>query len=219
MKILLIEDDKDIVSFLKQALQEAKHCVDIALDGLDGEYLATTNNYDVIILDWMLPSLSGIELLERIRAKEISTPVLMLSAKGEVQDKVQGLQVGADDYLAKPFSIEELEARLIALYRRGFSKGANTIEIADISIDLTTKSVLKNAKNINIRAKEYELLLLLVKNKNSILSKAMIESQLWGSEEFINSNTIEATIYRLRSKLGKDLIKSYRNLGYKIEEQ
>jgi len=218
MKILIIEDDKDIVSFLKRGLTEARHTVDSVLDGLDGEYLATTNFYDVIILDWMLPGISGIELLDNLRSNNIVTPVLMLSAKGEVQDKVEGLRVGADDYLAKPFSIEELEARLKALYRRGIAKGTNAIVIADISIDLSTKNILKGNKAINLTAKEYDLLIFLLKHKNSIISKAMIESQLWSNEEFINSNAIEATIYRLRNKLGKDLIKSYRNLGYKIEE-
>jgi len=216
MKILLIEDDEKILSFLQKGLKEDGHSVEIAKNGEDGEYLAKTNHYDVIILDWMLPKKSGIEVLNSIR-EEINTPILMLTARDEVEDKVTCLKLGADDYLTKPFAYEELEARILALYRRSVSKGSNFIEIKDIKIDINNKILLKNEKSINLSAKEWELLLFLIKNKNSIVSNEMIENQLWADVPYMNSNVIAVTIYHLRKKIGKDIIKSYRSLGYKIE--
>ncbi|GAB6045816.1 response regulator transcription factor [Caminibacter profundus] len=216
MKILLIEDDEKILSFLQKGLKEDGHSVEIAKNGEDGEYLAKTNNYDVIILDWMLPKKSGIEVLNSIR-EEINTPILMLTAIDEVEDKVTCLKLGADDYLTKPFAYEELEARILALYRRSITKGSNFIEIKDIKIDINNKILLKNEKSISLSAKEWELLLFLIKNKNSIISNEMIENQLWADVPYMNSNVIAVTIYHLRKKIGKDIIKSYRGLGYKIE--
>jgi DNA-binding response OmpR family regulator len=218
MKILIIEDDEHILSFLIRGFEEDGYVVDSAKDGLDGEYLATVNTYDVVILDWMLPSKSGFDILRSLRNKNISTPILMLSAKDEVKDKVSGLKVGADDYLSKPFSFEELQARVEALYRRNISQGTNSIDIGVLNINLGDKSVTVDHEKIKLTAKEYELLIFLVNYKNSIVSKSMIEEQLWGNEAYINSNVIEVTMYHLRQKLGKELIQSYRNLGYKIED-
>ncbi len=217
MKILIIEDDENILSFLKRGFAEDGFIVDTASDGEDGEYLAVTNSYDVIILDWMMPYKNGLEVLASLRKKKISTPTIMLSAKGEVKDKISGLNSGADDYLAKPFSFDELLARVEALYRRNISNGINELTIGDISINIDKKTVKKNDITIEITAKEYELLSFLLKNKNSIVSNAMIEEQLWDNQDFINSNVIQVTIYHLRKKLGKDFIKSFRGLGYKIE--
>lgn len=217
MKILLIEDDAHIVSFLQRGLVEEGHSIDTALDGEEGEYLASINTYDLIILDWMLPSKNGIEVLNSLRKKNISTSVLMLTAKGEIDDKVLGLNSGADDYLSKPFSFKELIARIDAIYRRSLSDGKNTILINDLNIDISKKIVKKKDIEILLTAKEYELLLFLIKNKNSMVSNGMIEEQLWNNEEFTNSNVIQVTIYHLRKKIGKNLIKSFRGLGYKIE--
>lgn len=217
MKILLIEDDAHIVSFLQRGLVEEGHSIDNALDGEEGEYLASINTYDLIILDWMLPSKNGIEVLNSLRKKNISTSVLMLTAKGEIDDKVLGLNNGADDYLSKPFSFKELIARIDAIYRRSLSDGKNTILINDLNIDISKKIVKKENIEILLTAKEYELLLFLIKNKNSMVSNGMIEEQLWNNEEFTNSNVIQVTIYHLRKKIGKNLIKSFRGLGYKIE--
>lgn len=217
MKILLIEDDAHIVSFLERGLVEEGHSIDTALDGEEGEYLASINTYDLIILDWMLPSKNGIEVLNSLRKKNISTSVLMLTAKGEIDDKVLGLNSGADDYLSKPFSFKELIARIDAIYRRSLSDGKNTILINDLNIDISKKIVKKEDIEILLTAKEYELLLFLIKNKNSMVSNGMIEEQLWNNEEFTNSNVIQVTIYHLRKKIGKNLIKSFRGLGYKIE--
>jgi DNA-binding response OmpR family regulator len=217
MKILLVEDDTNIVSFLQRGLIEEGHSIDTSLDGEEGEYLASINSYDLIILDWMLPSKNGIEILNSLREKDISTSVLMLTAKSEIDDKVLGLNSGADDYLAKPFSFKELNARIDAIYRRSLSDGKNIIIVKDLQIDIHKKVVKKQNIEILLSSKEYELLLFLIKNKNSMVSNGMIEEQLWNNEEFTNSNVIQVTIYNLRKKIGKDLITSFRGLGYKIE--
>ena len=218
MKLLIIEDDIDILSFLNKGLQEEGYIIDTATNGEDGEYLALVNIYDLIILDWMLPLKNGIEVLKKLRANHILAPVLMLTAKGEIANKVQGLKTGADDYLSKPFSFDELEARIEALYRRNISTNAtNIIKFNNIIIDIDTKIVKNNDKIINLSAKEYELLVYLIKNKNSYVSKTMIEDGLWNNEEFINSNVIQVTIHNLRKKIGKEYIKNFRGLGYKLE--
>lgn len=217
MKILIVEDDENILSFLKRGFQEEDYIIDSADDGDDGEYLATSNSYDIIILDWMLPNKSGIEILSSIREQNITTPVIMLTAKGEIDDKIEGLTYGADDYMSKPFSFKELLARSKALYRRSISVASNSINIKDIIINIDAKSVTKDNQELELAQKEYELLLFLAKNKNKIVSNAMIEEQLWNNEEYINSNVIQVTIYNLRKKLGKEFIKSSRGLGYKIE--
>jgi len=218
MKLLIIEDDKDILSFLKRGLEEDGYIIDSALNGEDGEYLATINIYDVIILDWMLPLKNGIEVLKSLRGKNITTPILMLTAKDETKDKVQGLKTGCDDYLSKPFNFDELEARIEALYRRSLSLNAtNKIVFQDICINIDTNIVTKENKIIKLSSKEYELLLFLIKHKNSFVSKTMIEEGLWSNEEFINSNVIQVTMHNLRKKIGKEFIQNFRGLGYKIE--
>ena len=217
MKLLIIEDDENILSFLKRGFEEDNYIVDTAFDGEDGEYLALLNSYDVIISDWMLPFKSGIEVVQSLREKNITTPVIMLSAKDEIEDKITGLKYGADDYLAKPFSFAELSARVEALHRRNISSGLNLITLGDISINTDTKTVMKASQSIELTAKEYELLMFLIQNKNGYVSNGMIEEQLWNNQEYINSNVIQVTIYHLRKKLSKELIKSNRGLGYKIE--
>lgn len=217
MKILIIEDDKHILSFLTRGFEEDGYVVDSATDGAEGEYMALMHSYDVIILDWMLPSKDGLEIIKSLRKKNISTPTIMLSAKGDTRDKISGLRSGVDDYLPKPFSFEELLARVEALHRRDISKGVNQILVGDLSIDMDSKMIMRQGKMVKLSAKEYELLLFLLKYKNSLVSNAMIEEQLWSHQEYINSNVIQVTIYDLRKKLGKDFIKSSRGLGYKIE--
>jgi DNA-binding response OmpR family regulator len=214
MKILIIEDDEAILSLLKRGLEEEGMIIDTAKDGEDGEYLAEINHYDIVILDWMLPQKSGIELLKDLREKGIKTPVLMLTAKDAIENKIEGLNEGADDYLTKPFNFDELLARLNAIYRRSVLKGNNKIVIDDIEVDFDSKIIRKNGEVVNLTAKEFELLEFLIANRGSVVSVDMIQDQLWNSDEFINSNVIQVIIYRLRNKLGKDLIKSKRNMGY-----
>jgi len=217
MKILIIEDDEAILSLLKRGLEEEGMIIDTATNGEDGEYLAKMNHYDIIILDWMLPQKSGIEVLESLREENIKTPVLMLTAKDETENKVEGLNIGADDYLTKPFNFDELIARLNAIYRRSVLKGDNKIVIKDVEIDLNAKLVRKNGEIVNLTAKEFEFLEFLVANRGKLVSIDMLENQLWSNEEFVNSNVIQVIIYRLRNKLGKDFIKSKRGMGYFIE--
>ena len=217
MKMLIIEDDENILSMLKRGFEEENFIIDCSLDGEEGEYLALSNSYDIILLDWMLPNKNGIEILKNIRAQGITTSIIMLTAKGEVDDKVNGLSNGADDYLAKPFSFKELLARVNALYRRSLSTTTNKFELHDVIIDLDLKRVTKNDEQVIMTQKEFELLLFLIKNKNQLVSNSIIEEQLWNNEEYINSNVIQVTIYNLRKKLGKEFIKSSRGLGYKIE--
>ncbi len=217
MKLLIIEDDENILSLLQRTFSEDGYVVDSAVDGEEGEYLAVMNSYDVIILDWMLPLKNGIEVISSLREKNITTPTIMLSAKGETEDKIVGLKHGADDYLSKPFSFAELEARVEALYRRNISQGVTLIKIGDIEIDSDNRTVIKNKQRVELTSKEYELLMFLFKNKNAYVSNAMIEEQLWNNQEYINSNVIQVTVYHLRKKLGKELIKSNRGLGYKVE--
>ncbi len=217
MKLLIIEDDKSILNMLKRGLEEEDFIIDTAENGEDGEYLASLNHYDIIILDWMLPQKSGIEVLKSLRDKNILTPVLMLTAKDTTNDKVEGLNNGADDYLAKPFSFDELLARLNAIYRRSALKGNNKIIVDNIEIDFDAKVVKKDGKIVDLTAKEFELLEFLFANKGNLVSTEMIQDQLWNSEKFINSNVIQVIVYRLRNKLSKDLIKSKRGIGYYIE--
>ncbi len=216
MKILVVEDDENIISLLKRGFEEDGFIVDTASDGEDGEYLASVNKYDVIILDWMLPSKSGIDILSSLRDKSISTPTIMLTAKSDIADKLSALCLGADDYLPKPFSFNELSARVQDLYRRTISSAHNTIEIKDITIAIDLKSVKKTNQEIALTQTEYELLLFLIKHKNGVVSNSMIEDQLWNDETYINSNVIQVTIYNLRKKIGKEYIKSSRGLGYTI---
>jgi DNA-binding response OmpR family regulator len=214
---LIIEDDIAILNMLKRGLEDEDFVVDTAKDGEEGEYMAKVNHYDVIILDWMLPKKEGIEVLKSIRKENILTPVLMLTAKDTTNNKIEGLNNGADDYLAKPFSFDELLARLQAIYRRSALKGNNKLIINNIEIDFDSKVVKKDGELVDLTAKEYELLEFLLSHKGSVVSAEMIQEQLWNSEEFITSNVIQVIVYRLRNKLAKDLIKSKRNLGYFVE--
>jgi len=218
MKILIVEDDINILSLLKEFFEE-NYVVDVASNGEEAQYLAVMNKYDVIILDWMLPLKSGIKVLENLRNQNINTPIIMLTAKDEIKYKVKGLKYGADDYLSKPFSFEELNARVNALYRRSSLDGLNIIQINNIFIDTNKKIVKKDDEIVKLSSKEYKLLLFLITNKNSYVSKFMLEDQLWTDQEFIVSNVIEVTIFNLRKKLSKELIKNYKGLGYKIEDQ
>jgi len=217
MKILIVEDDVHIVSFLTRGFSEDGYLVENSTEGREGEYMATTNTYDIIILDWMLPGKSGIEILQSLRQNKIKTPIIMLTAKDEISDKVTALKKGADDYLTKPFAYEELRARVEALYRRSAMEGNNSITIQDITLDLDAKTIQKGDNTISLSQKEFELLLFLVKHKNSMVTTTMIEEQLWGIDHITHSNVVQVTIYHLRKKVGKTFIKSFRGMGYKIE--
>lgn len=218
MKLLIVEDDINILSLLENGFKESGHIIDKADNGEDGEYLASINKYDVIILDWMLPIKSGIDILDYIRIQNINTPVLMLSAKDQTESKIQALKRGCDDYLSKPFSFEELEARIEALHRRyvnNYEKGL--IVFDDMIINKETKIILKNKIKLKLSSKELDILFLLIEHKNLFVSKSMIEEMIYNNEQIISSNVVSVTIHNLRKKIGNDVIKNFRGMGYKIE--
>lgn len=216
MKILIVEDEKKIAALIAQSFKEANHICEATASGEEAIYMALEYRYDVIILDWMLSDIEGITVLKELRKKSLTTPIIMLTAKSDIDDRVDGLHSGADDYLVKPFSLKELKARVEVLYKRVLSNGINSITIRDIEVNIERKSVCRGSEEITLTAKEYDLLLLLIKNRNSYISKYAIEDALWGLEQ-PSSNAVQVNIYNLRKKLGKDFIRSFKGLGYKVE--
>jgi len=222
MKILIIEDDKKIINFLIKGLQEELYIIDYSLDGDEGEYLATTNQYDLILLDIMLPKKDGIEVCKTLRGKNINTPIIMLTAKDTTQDKIDGLNIGANDYLAKPFSFDELLARIRVQLRTSNTQNS-VLKVADLELNLLTKQAKRGNNTITLTAKEFILLELLLKNKNIVLSESTLNEALSKLDDINTSNTINVYIYRLRNKIDKTydkkLIKTVRGLGFKIDDQ
>lgn len=222
MKILLIEDDLKITAFLKKGLEEEYFCVDSVTNGDEGLYLAQINQYDVIILDIMIHGSDGYEVCKRLRAQKNTTPIIMLSAKSAIDDKVAFLNLGADDYLTKPFSFEELLARIRVQLRKKEQKD-NTLQIADLILNATTKEVIRGGKTIILTAKEYAILEYLMRNKNAIIDEQTLMESTLEFDGNTNSNVLNVLIYRLRTKIDKNcepkLIKTYRKLGYKISDE
>lgn len=220
MKILLIEDDRKISDFIVKGLKEELMSVDRVFDGEDGLYLAETSRYDVIIVDWMLPKLSGPELIGKIRRSGDTTSILMLTARGDIDDRVEGLGVGADDYLTKPFAFSELVARIRALHRRsGYEKNL-ILQSADLTLDPIRREVKRAGNLIDLSAKEYELLEFLLYNKGHVMTNTMILEHVWNMNEAVESNVINVTVYHLRNKIDKGyenkLIQTVRGSGYRI---
>lgn len=203
MKILVVEDEKRIADSLKIGLEQEKYVVDVAYDGLSGFDLAESGDYDLIILDLMLPFKTGLEICHDLRTKNISTPILILTAKSEIEDKVGGLNTGADDYLTKPFSFAELVARVKAIARR--PKIINPSDIDQLANILSQR--------------EYQIYDYFVRNKNKIISKDEIISKVWSFDADILPNTVEVNIRNLRNKLGRDVIKTVRGFGYVLQSQ
>jgi DNA-binding response OmpR family regulator len=222
MKVLLIEDDEKIAKNIKEYLKKEGFRVDLAKDGEEGFYLAQNNNYDVLIVDWMLPKMSGVEVIKKLREKDVLTPAIILTAKSDIEDKVEGLNV-ADDYLTKPFDFEELVARLKALFRRSKNIKENILKVGDLELNPDTKGVRRAGKNIELTAKQFELLKYLMINKGKIVSEEQIAQNLWEMDEEINSNVINVYISHLRKKIDKDfdkkLIKTFRGMGFKISDE
>jgi DNA-binding response OmpR family regulator len=217
MKIFIIEDDPGIASMLQRGLEDEGHQVHLSDDGEEGAYQATVTHYDIIMLDWMLPGQSGIEVLRKLRREGVVTPVLMLTARGELEDKITGFRSGADDYLPKPFRFEELLVRLEALYRRSLGGAGSLLREGDLSIDIDRQIVLRGDRPLSLTQKEYELLLFFIKNKNRPLSPERIREHLWQESDFIESNVIQVTVYHLRQKIGKEKISTQRGVGYRFE--
>jgi len=224
MKILLVEDDKGVSRFIKKGLREAGYVVDDAFDGEKGLQLALSKSYDIIVLDILLPEMNGYEVLKNIRKKKVMTPVVFLTAKGEKEDIVEGLALGADDYLVKPFSFTELLARIKAVLRRGRKNvELSKLAISDLTLDIINRTVRRNEKNIELLAKEFLLLEYLMRNAGQILTRTMILENVWGYNFDTSSNIIEVHINHLRLKIDKDfqpkLIHTIKGIGYVLKSK
>ncbi len=223
MKILLIEDEIGIANFIAEGLAMENYLVDIAYEGRDGLDMALINEYDIILLDLMLPDIDGMEICQQIRKNKISTPVLMLTAKNTTEDKISGLDAGADDYLTKPFELDELFARMRALLRRSQKKyTGNTIKISNLKLNSKTREVSRNNRKIELSNKEYKLLEYLMRNSGEVLSRQQILEHVWDTDIDPFSNTVEVHIRFLRQKIdqsfNRKLIKTIRGAGYKISD-
>lgn len=223
MQILVIEDEPKIAAVLKKGLEEDLYHVDLAYDGEEGEYKTAINEYDCIILDLMIPKIDGITLCKKIRAKNSNVPVLILTAKDDLTDKITGLDAGADDYVVKPFSVEEISARIRALLRRGNKADPVILTVADVQLDPATKKVTRGSRTITLTAREYTLLEYFMRNPNTLLSKTQILEHVWDYHYEGISNIVETYIRYLRKKLKinsqtKELIHTVRGLGYSMKE-
>lgn len=221
MKILIVEDEQKTGDYLKQGLSEAGFTVDLARDGQDGLHLASTGDYDLIVLDVMLPGLNGWQVLQRIRQEGGSMPVLFLTARDQIEDRVKGLELGADDYLVKPFAFSELLARVRTLLRRGKSNEPQLLQIADLELDLLRRRVIRAGKRIDLTAKEFALLELLLRRQGEVLPRSLIASQVWDMNFDSDTNVIEVAMRRLRAKVDDNfeprLIRTVRGMGYVLE--
>lgn len=223
MRILLIEDDRKIAALIKRGLEEEHYVIDVFYDGVEGAGWATVNQYDLIILDIMLPGKDGIEICNEIRHKKILTPILMLTAKASIKDKVKGLDTGADDYLTKPFEFEELLARIRSLLRRNQSYKTKTLNIADLELDPASRVVSRAGKKISLTGKEYALLEYLMRNKGRVLTETMIVDHVWDMDFDLESNIVNVYVHHLREKIDREfdkkLIYTIRSLGYTIKDE
>jgi heavy metal response regulator len=223
MKILVVEDEKKVASFIKRGLEEEKYEVDTALDGEEGLKMALDKQYDLIVLDWMLPKKDGLAVIKELRDKKTMTPVLMLTAKDSLEDIIAGLDSGSDDYLTKPFAFAELLARVRALLRRSeMDKGAE-LRFADLRLDPVTHKVWRKDKEIDLTAKEYGLLEYFMRNPNQVLTRTMIADHVWDYTFDTFTNIIDVYVNYLRKKIDRDadkkLIHTVRGVGYIFKEE
>jgi heavy metal response regulator len=224
MRILLVEDDTGASRFIRKGLQEEGYTVDVAFDGEEGLHLATSQTYDLIILDIMLPEMSGFEALKGTRKKGIMTPAIFLTARDDKEDVVHGLELGADDYLIKPFSFPELLARIKAVLRRGQKDiELSKLSVGDLTLNIINRTARRAEKEIELSAKECSLLEYLMRNAGQILTRTMILEQVWGYDFDTSSNIIDVHINRLRMKIDKDfpskLIHTIKGVGYVLKDE
>ncbi len=206
MRVLLIEDDLKIASFILKGMKEAGFAIDHAVDGEDGFHMAVTEPYDAMVIDLMLPKLDGLKIIERMREQDIDTPVIILSAKRTLDDRIKGLQTGGDDYLTKPFAFAELLVRVQALIRRAARASEPTyLEAGDLSMDLITREVSRGGKIINLQPREFALLEYLLRNKGRVVSKTMIMEHVWDYNFDPKTNVVEARVCKLREKVDKGI--------------
>ncbi len=226
MKILIVEDETKTADYLHKGLTEHSCVVDVARNGLDGRHLACENDYDAIVLDVMLPGVDGYGVLNAIRAEKRALPVLMLTARDRIEDRVQGLEQGADDYLVKPFAFSELLARVGALLRRGGQSDtaqATQLSLADLEVDLLSRRVSRGAERLDLTAKEFKLLALLLRRRGQVLSRTTLAEQVWDMNFDSDTNVVEVAVRRLRAKLddpfSPKLLHTVRGMGYVLEDR
>lgn len=219
MRILLVEDDLMIGESLQKALRQSNFSVNWAEDGSLADHALSTEDYDLVILDLGLPGKSGFDVLANLRKKQNAVPVLILTARDALADKVKGLDMGADDYMLKPFALEELEARIRSLLRRQTGQAGALLEYEGLSLNPKTHEAFYEGENIVLSGREFALMYALIKNPNAILSKAQLEESIYGWNEEVASNSIEVHIHQIRKKLGNDIIKNIRNVGYTLAKK
>jgi DNA-binding response OmpR family regulator len=220
VRILLVEDNRRLSESLCRTLEEDGYAVDAAYDGLDGEEMGLISSYDIIILDIMLPGKNGLEVCRELRDRRIITPILMLTARDTLEDRVKGLDTGADDYLVKPFEVEELRARIRALLRRDSSIKSGVIQVADLVLDPATHTVRRGNQPVELTAKEFSLLEYLMRHPNHLVTREMAEQHLWSYDHVIASNVVDVYIRRLRAKIDDTsevkLLETLRGSGYRL---
>lgn len=218
MRVLVIEDEPGVAGFVEKGLHEASYAVDLADNGVDGFELARSRKYDLIVLDLMLPGKDGLTLLKDLRAQDVHTPVICLTARDAIADRVEGLDLGADDYLTKPFSFSELLARIRALLRRGQNAVANPIVVSDLTVDILARSVHRGRRRIDLSPNEFALLEYLARNTGQVLSRTMILEHVWDMHQDPMTNVVDVHINRLRKKVDSGarhpLIHTIRGVGY-----
>lgn len=221
MKILLIEDEKDLADIIKEGLEKQAFAVDVCFDGGEGLFMAESYAYDAVVLDIMLPVMDGLTLLKKLRARKVSVPVLMLTARGTMSDKVKGLDTGADDYLVKPFEFPELVSRLKAIIRRNRGESSSILSIDDLTIDMNSRSVKRQNREIKLSPREYNILLHLALNRGRVISRSLLAEHIYDMDFDPDSNVIDVYINYLRNKIdrgsGKKLIHTIRGEGYIIK--
>jgi two-component system OmpR family response regulator len=223
MKILVVEDDKEAGAYLKKALLEAGHTVDHAADGREGLFLAVGETYDVIVLDRMLPRMDGLAVLRTLRASDVKTPVLVLTALGGIDDRVDGLEAGGDDYLVKPFAIAELLARINALARRPPTQDIQTrLQVADLSLDMLTRTVTRAGAEVDLQPREFQLLAYLMRHAGKVVTRTMLLESVWDFHFDPKTNIVDTHVSRLRAKVDRgyaqELIHTVRGAGYCLRE-
>lgn len=222
MHLLLVEDERRLASAVRRVLEEEGHVVDWLEDGADAEFQAQTEEYDLILLDVMLPSMDGYDVTRRLRGKNVLTPILMLTARDAVADRVRGLDAGADDYLVKPFALAELLARVRALTRRSRDAGGEqtTLQVGDLQLDLLTREAIRGGKHIELTAKEFALLEVLMRHPGQVMPRSQLLDRVWSYDILTESNIVDIYIHYLRTKIDKEfddkLIRTVRGAGYAI---
>ena len=216
MKVLVVEDEHKIANSIKKGLELENFVADVAFDGTEGFDMAASGDYDVIILDLMLPGMDGVEICKELRSEGVHTPILMLTAKSQIVDKVKGLNAGADDYLAKPFAFEELLARVKALNRRPKKLDGKILSAGEIVLDTQKQTVTSEGKEMLLSVKEFSLLEYFLRHPNQVISKDRLIASVWNYDTDILPNTVEVFVASLRKKLGREGIKTVRGFGYKV---